>query len=896
MNQQPLHAEERKIMKKFLVLLVFFGLVLGSEFIPRYTIESIAQKIISQRYSSEYTLSDVITYYGIDDNPNAYGFVFENEGEFATIVMGARYNTSPIGEIYHRMPYCLRFHNRVLEHLKSQFLSEATFKKYYYFGTGEEYAGFEIAGKSILINLRNLQIRHAEDFIKCQSEPLLEALTREKWERYLKVDEFKTLQDGYVDSVPFIDWVYGCSPTAASMMFWYWDYRGYGKLVDYFFTHWDQPENEWNDCANTNRELALAMNTDTLTGGTTIGNIRPGMLTVANTNNGYSFSAATSPQGGNWNQYVFSWIQTEIDAQRPCHWNVLYYYYPPMSDYINHSITGVGYEITGSDTFVIVHTTWDNDEPLWPLWTYYGGIYSYDYVVTLVPGGSNPNNVFLDYPRGGDMYNISTLFKNMKYAIRWHTEGNDIDHVKLWWSKGNNLDGYDSLRWNLITSNAPNTGEYVWQCTDIVGCSLRVNISALNASNTRLAADGSFGRSRVVELSHSTNTNLIGHYDTPGWANAVSVLNNYAYIADGPMGLIILDISDSTLPDYVNQVNLPGNSVSITGTNQYLYVGDREDTLRILSLANPSNPVQVGKLSLTDDVLGLCILGNTLYVCARSQGLVIVNVQNPANPTVLGTFNTAGFSYDVVVENNLAYVADATKGVRIIDVSNPSSPVETGYYDTNGITYGVSKSGNYVYAADGTYGIKVFDATNSDTLLLLGSLDTPVTATGIQYFNNHVFVADGTMGGIRLINVANPSAPVEAGYILSLSTATSLALNNNLIYLVDGSTGLLVIRQDIVNIQEQTYENLVLGNLRIVPQPFSSNTPVHIQFQVKQEAWGTIELFDITGRKIETIFQGMLSAGSNELIWRPSGYVSGVYFVRLKTGVDNILRKVLLVK
>ncbi|MGB9719895.1 MAG: T9SS type A sorting domain-containing protein [bacterium] len=882
-------------MKKFSVLLIMAGIVLGSEFVPREKIETLAYKFVEQRYGSEYRLSNVITYFGIDESPNAHGYVFQDGKDSITIIMGARYTTSPVGEIYHSAPYCEKFLNRALDNLRKQISGEPVFQHYYYFGAGEEYAGFDVDGKKMLVNVRNGQIRLNEELEKCKSDPNLESLTRQKWERYLEIDDFRILQSGYVDSVPFIDWVYGCSPTAASMMFWYWDYRGYGKLVDHFFTHWDNPENEWNDCANTNRELAIAMNTDTLTGGTTIGNIRPGMLTVANTYNSYSFTSATSPQGGNWNQYVFSWIKTEIDGQRPCHWNVLYYWYPPMSDYINHSITGVGYEITSSDTFVIVHTTWDNNEPLWPLWTYYNGVYSYDYVVTLVPGGSNPNNVFLDYPRGGDTYNIPVMFKNIKYAIRWHTEGTEIDHMKLWWSKGNNLDSYDSLRWTLIANNVPNTGKYVWTCTDVVGCSLRVNISALNSGNTRLAADGSFGRSRVVELNHSTNVNLIGHYDTPGWANDVVVLGNYAYIVDGPAGLIVLDVSDSTLPDYVNQISLPGNSITITGSSQYLYIGDREDTLRILSLSNPTNPVQIGKLSLADDVLGLFVSGNTLYVCARSQGLVIVNVQNPASPVILGTFNTAGFAYDVVVSNNFAYVADATKGVRIIDVSTPSNPVETGYYDTNGIAYSVAKAGNYVYAADGTAGIKVFDVSNSDTLVLLGSLDTPGTASGVQYFNNHIFVADGTAGGIRVINVASPSAPAEVGYMLSVSTATSFDDRNNLIYLADGNSGLLIIKQDVVGVEEN-YKESISGFLKVLPQPANLNSSVHIQFSIDKEITGAIEVFDITGRKTATIYQGRLSKGNNDFLWLPDGCASGVYFVRVHTGEHNFIIKVLLVK
>jgi hypothetical protein len=892
-DQNPSQGSNK--MKKLFVIPIIICICSATEFIPRENIEYIAQRFINQRFGADYSINDVVTYYGWDEKPNAYGFVFVNsKQELITIVMGARYTTSPIGEVYRGKPYCERFYNRVLDNLRAKFQKEPLFKNYYYFGAGEEYAGFEIEGKKFLINIFNSQIRTDEDFMKVKPEPVLENIMRDKWARYLSTSDFTTRQGNYIDSVPFIDWVYGCSPTAASMIFWYWDYRGYGKLVDYFFTHWDMPENEWNDCANTNRELALAMYTDTTTGGTYISNIAPGMITVANSYNGYSCNATTSPQGGYWNQWVFSYLKSEIDAQRPCHWNVLYYWYPPMNDYINHSVTGVGYEITSNDTFVIVHTTWGNDEPLWPLGTYYNGVYSNDYVVSFIPGGSNPNNVILDYPKGGDLYNLQVMFKNLKYTLRWHTTGSDISYLKLWWSKGTDGESYDSLRWTLIANNVPNTGKYVWTCPN-VSCSLRVNISAMNAGNARLAADGSFGRVRVVELNHSPNVNIIGHYDTPGWANDVVIIGNYAYVADGPQGLTIVDISDSTLPDYVNQISLPGNTYAIAGTSQYLYIGDKEDTLRVLSLSNPANPVQVGKLALSDDVLGIFVSGNILYVAARSQGLVIVDIQNPSNPVILGTFNTSGFSYDVVVSNNLAYVADATKGVRVIDVSNPANPVETGFYDTNGITYGVDKSGNYLYAADGTAGIKVFDASSPDTLILLGSLDTPGTATGIQYYNGYLFVADGTTGGLRVINVTNPVSPSEEGYILSLSTVNNCSVKPPLVYLPDGSSGLLIIKQDIVGIGEKR-EWVANLKSRISPSFAKRNQIIKIQFMTEHENFGKIEVFDAAGRSVAMIYQGVFSRGNNEFLWVPSSLASGVYFIRIHTDAEDVIDKLLIMK
>jgi len=884
-------------MKRFInVLCVLVLIASGSELIPFDKIESLANNFINQWFGS-CQLDEVLTYCSLDEEPIAYALIYHNQNkEPVTIVMGARYTATPIGEITRGLPRSKSGFNRVLR--KAQNLSNrgVQLQKLYYFGPGEEYVGFRIDDREILINTVNFRLLEKSLLIASKSGPNreLESLTRAKWEKYFNTTDFTIRARGYVDSVPFIDWVYGCTPTAASMLFWYWDSRGYGRLVDYFFTHWDYPEGEWNDCANTNRELAIAMNTDTISGGTMIGNVRPGMIAVANTLNGYSFTSATSPQGNTGNNFVFSWIKTEIDNQRPCHWNVLYYWYPPFNQYINHSITGVGYEIIPPDTFVRVHTTWDNNEPLWPLYTYYDYTYSYDYVVTLVPGGSNPNNILLDEPQGGDIYGMPIIFKNIKYYIRWHSLG-AIDHVKLWHSKGTNNDSYDSLRWVLISGNQANTGKFVWTCPAI-DCSLRINISGLDAANVRQGADGGFGRCQIREISHSAEINLVGHYDTPGWGNDIVISTNYAFIADGTNGLLIADISDSSLPDYYSHLNLPGNSSSLTLGGQYLYIGSREDTLRVISIANLSNPVQVGRCSLGDDILDVFVVDTLVYAAVRSQGLVIVNVKNPANPLIVGTYNTAGLANDVYVSGGYAYVADGTKGVRVIDISNPTNPVETGYYDTNGSTNGVIKSGNLVYAADGSMGIKIFDGSSPDTLLLLGSLDTPNVATKVQLSNNYLFVADGNLGGIRVINISNPSSPVEAGYISgSYGSAGNIWLNGRMVYLADGGTGLLLITQAFTGIEEEN-QAMINFSVEILPNPTVINKGFMLNLAVQNKGNIEVSLFDCSGRYLRTIYKGLLNPGKNQVHYQPKDMPSGIYFVKTEFGNCRSVQKLILIK
>jgi len=83
------------------------------------------------------------------------------------------------------------------------------------------------------------------------------------------------------------------------------------------------------------------------------------------------------------------------------------------------------------------------------------------------------------------------------------------------------------------------------------------------------------------------------------------------------------------------------------------------------------------------------------------------------------------------------------------------------------------------------------------------------------------------------------------------------------------------------------------------PNPFNPTT--RIAFSVPQAMPATIEIYNILGKKINTVFDGMAEAGRNEVIWdgtTEDGDVvaSGLYFYRMKAGSFETSRKMVLMK
>jgi len=58
--------------------------------------------------------------------------------------------------------------------------------------------------------------------------------------------------------------------------------------------------------------------------------------------------------------------------------------------------------------------------------------------------------------------------------------------------------------------------------------------------------DGSAGL-QVIDVSNPTNCVRVDGIDTTGGASAVAVSGNYAYVADRPTGLQVIEISDPAI-------------------------------------------------------------------------------------------------------------------------------------------------------------------------------------------------------------------------------------------------------------------------------------------------------------------------------------------------------------
>lgn len=189
----------------------------------------------------------------------------------------------------------------------------------------------------------------------------------------------------------------------------------------------------------------------------------------------------------------------------------------------------------------------------------------------------------------------------------------------------------------------------------------------------------------------------------PGFANAVAVNGNYAFVAAGAAGLQVVNVSDRSNPVIVASLGLTGNANDVRLLSNLAYVAAGSSGLEVVDITDPLAPVLRGTLGTGNTALEVTVRGTTAYI-ANTSNLVIADVTNPASMTRISTLPLSGTirGLDVDAQRKLAVVAAGTGGVYIIDVSNPAAPAVISHFTTapGAESHDVAIKGTFAFIAD----------------------------------------------------------------------------------------------------------------------------------------------------------------------------------------------------
>jgi hypothetical protein len=147
--------------------------------------------------------------------------------------------------------------------------------------------------------------------------------------------------------------------------------------------------------------------------------------------------------------------------------------------------------------------------------------------------------------------------------------------------------------------------------------------------------------------------------------------------------------------------------------------------------------------------------------------------------------------------------------------------------------------------------------------------------------------------GIKVIDIADPSAPSFVAEYDTPGYATGIIADDDYVYVKDGSSW-MILRFTPTGIGESDKLPSEFSISQNYPNPFNAQTT--IQYSLPTQSTVSIDIFDILGCKIKALAEEMMSAGIHRATWDAGSQASGIYFYRIKAGDKVETKKMTLLR
>ena len=208
----------------------------------------------------------------------------------------------------------------------------------------------------------------------------------------------------------------------------------------------------------------------------------------------------------------------------------------------------------------------------------------------------------------------------------------------------------------------------------------------------------------------------------------------------------------------------------------------------------------------------------------------IFDISNPVNPAPLGAYNTFGAGLSLFIDGDLTYLAEADDGLLIIDNSNLDYPEIVSQYPTpDGICYQVQVQNNIAYTVCWTSGFRIIDVSNPSSPVEL-AVDTTYNVWKIDVEGNYAYVVEAIANAesyVHIYDISNPSNPVEVSSTQFPTTVYEVLYNQGYLYVANEDNGVRILNvSDPANPVEVSFLNYpdvfdldIKGNILYVCAP-----------------------------------------------------------------------------
>jgi hypothetical protein len=236
------------------------------------------------------------------------------------------------------------------------------------------------------------------------------------------------------------------------------------------------------------------------------------------------------------------------------------------------------------------------------------------------------------------------------------------------------------------------------------------------------------------------------------------------------------------------------------------YQADTPSNPQNIEVAGELVDISVGDIAIAGKYIYMPIRFQRLSSCECFRDMRIIDISQSDGPVEVGLYTILdeGAITKIEADSNYLYVSVIiflTLNLVIFDISDPVHPQELGSVEvgkyipayTEQYIHSIEIRGEYAYLSGGvssklggSHGnLLIFDISNRSAPLKLSGLSLPDQLHDMEIIGQHAVIASST-GGVYIINIQDPSKPVEVAKHSTLSPI-ALAARGTYTYLVDAN-------------------------------------------------------------------------------------------------------------
>ncbi|UCC79775.1 MAG: T9SS type A sorting domain-containing protein [Candidatus Zixiibacteriota bacterium] len=356
---------------------------------------------------------------------------------------------------------------------------------------------------------------------------------------------------------------------------------------------------------------------------------------------------------------------------------------------------------------------------------------------------------------------------------------------------------------------------------------------------------------------------------------SVSLSDGRVYAGSGTGGLMVFD--QDLDPIDLQRFAVGENCLEVKVAGGYGFLSNDEHGITIIDISNPSNLKWISSYVSGGWVKSSALSGNILFL-ANWQGIVALDITDIRNPFEINFLDTEFGSSKIEYRNDTLFVA-GSGGLDLYDVSNPNSFSLIDNFRTDYPAVQLEIKDGIVLLSSGLGGVDILSLT--DGLQVIAHINAIENAVATEFHNGRLYVAEN-YSGISEWDVTQIDNPVYIRSFVSTGRAVDLEFHEGRLYAAD-YYGVTMFEVGINEGQYGDFADLSgNGDIEILSYPNPVNGGANIRFLLRAPGKVEISVFDILGRKVESLYNGFLQAGENTIAWDGGEVASGCYFVNVR--------------